>query len=227
LDRGVFTLAVAVVAIALPDSINPSLIAAELFLAAGGHPGRRTMTFALSAWTVTFLVGLALALGLGDLILSVLPKPGATLKYALFTAAGLVLMVGGAVLWIRRKAVASPGPPGDAQHKSHASPVLLGGGIAGLELLSAFPYFAAIAMIVGSRASNPGKIWLLVLYCVVYTLPLIAIAVACIVMGKRAEAALRPVVRWIFARWPTVVAPLALLIGIGLTAFGIARLSSI
>ena len=59
------SLAVAVVGIALPDSINPSLIAAELFLAAGQHPGRRTMVFALAELTVTFLFGLALALGLG------------------------------------------------------------------------------------------------------------------------------------------------------------------
>jgi hypothetical protein len=43
-------------------------------------------------------------------------------------------------------------------------------------LLTAFPYFAAIAMTVGSGVSNTVKLFLLVPYCVVYTLPLIAIA---------------------------------------------------
>ena len=157
----VLSLAVPVVVIALPDSINPPLIAAELFLTTGQHPGRRAMAFALAAWTVTFLIGLALALGLGDLILSVLPKPGATVKYALFTAAGVVLVVVGTVVWTRRKGLGSPGSTSDTGHKSHGSPVLLGGGIAGLELLTAFPYFAAIAMIVGSSASAAGKVWLL------------------------------------------------------------------
>jgi len=223
----VLSLAVAVVAIALPDSINPSLIAAELLLAADQHPGRRTMTFALSVWTVTFFIGLALALGLGDLILSVLPKPGATVKYALLTAAGVVLVVGSTVVWTRRKALGSPGSTSDAGHKSHASPVLLGGGIAGLELLTAFPYFAAIAIIVGSSASDPGKVWLLVLYCIVYTLPLIGIAVLCLVMGDRAERAVRPVVDWMLTRWPVIVGPLAAIIGVGLTAYGIVKLSSI
>jgi hypothetical protein len=224
----VLSLAVAVVAIALPDSINPSLIAAELFLAAGQHPGRRTMAFALAALTVTFLIGLALALGLGDLILSVVPKPGAAVKYALFTAAGVVLVVGGTVVWMRRKALgSSPGSTSDAGHKSHGSPGLLGGGIAGLELLTAFPYFAAIAMIVGSSVSDPGKVWLLVLYCIVYTLPLIGIAIVCLVMGDRAEGVLRPVVEWMFTRWPMIVGPLAAVIGIGLTAYGIVKLSSI
>jgi hypothetical protein len=63
----------------------------------------------------------------------------------------------------------------------------MGAGIAGLELLTAFPYFAAIAMIVGSGVSDAGKLFLLTLYCVVYTLPLIAIAILIAVMGKRAE----------------------------------------
>ena len=221
------SLAVAVVAIALPDSINPSLIAAELFLAAGENPGRRTMTFALAALTVTFLFGLALALGLGDLILSVVPKPGVTVKYALFTTAGVMLVVGGIVVWMRRRTLGSPGSTSDAGHKSHGSPILLGGGIAGLELLTAFPYFAAIAMIVGSSASDLGKVWLLVLYCVVYTLPLIGIAIACVVMGDRAVGVLRPVVEWMFTRWPVIVGPLAAVIGVGLTAYGIVKLSSI
>jgi hypothetical protein len=222
----VLSLAVGVVVIALPDSINPSLIAAELFFAADQHPGRRTMTFALAACTVTFLLGLALALGLGDLILSVLPKPGATVKYALFTAAGVVLVVAGTVVWMRRKALGSPGSPTGAGHKSHGSPVLLGGGIAGLELLTAFPYFAAIAMIVGSSASDLGKVWLLALYCIVYTLPLIGIAVVSLVLGDRAEGVLRPVVEWMFTRWPVLVGPLAAIIGTGLTAYGIVKLSS-
>jgi hypothetical protein len=41
------------------------------------HPGRRPVTFALAALTVTFLIDLALALplGLGDVILSVRLAP--------------------------------------------------------------------------------------------------------------------------------------------------------
>ncbi|OAI38859.1 hypothetical protein AYO39_03405 [Actinobacteria bacterium SCGC AG-212-D09] len=220
-------MAVAVIAIALPDSINPTLIAAELFLAAGEHPGRRAMTFTLSALTVTFVIGLALAFGLGDLILSVLPKPGPTVKYALFTAAGVVLVLGGTLVWMRRSALGSPGSTSDTEHASHGSPVLLGGGLAGLELLTAFPYFAAIALIVGSSASDPGKVSLLAIYCIIYTLPLIGIAVVCLVAGDRAEALLRPVVDWLLTRWPMIVAPLAALIGVGLTAYGVVKLVSL
>ena len=225
MDPSVLSLSLAVVAIALPDCINPSLIGAELLMAAGEHPARRTITFTLTAWAVTFVFGLALALGLGDLILSLLPKPGATVKYALFTGAGVVLLIGGTFIWVRRKALAGSGPSDDGGGRSHGSPVLLGGGIAGLELFTAFPYFAAIALIVGSSASTPGKIFLIALYCVVYTLPLIGIAVACLVLGERASGVLRPVVNWMFARWPVIIGPLAAVVGIALTVYGIVRLS--
>jgi Sap, sulfolipid-1-addressing protein len=224
LDRIVLSLALAVVAIALPDSINPSLIGADLFLVGDRHPARRTVAFAIAAWMVTFLIGLAIALGLGDLIRSILPKPSATLKYTMVAVAGVVLMLAGAFALIRRKALTSSLPADDRPQESHGSPVLLGAGIAGLEVLTAFPYFAAIAMIVGSSVSDPAKIWLIALYCVVYTLPLIAIAVVCVVRGTRAGKVLQPVVSWVLARWPVIVGPLAVIIGIGLTAYGIVRL---
>lgn len=220
------SLAIAVVAIALPDCINPSLIAGELLVASGQHPGARAIAFTLSAWTVTFVVGLVLALGLGDLILSILPKPGATLKYSLITAAGILLVAGGTAVWIRRKALAGSAPAEDAPRKSHGSAVLLGAGIAGIELVTALPYFGAIAMIVGSSASVPGKVSLLVLYCFIYTLPLIAIAVVCVVKGQRATQVLRPTVGWLLARWPAVVGPLGAAFGLALAAYGIIRLSS-
>jgi cytochrome c biogenesis protein CcdA len=218
-------LAVAVVAIALPDCINPSLIGGELLVATGAHPRWRTAVFTLAAWAVTFVFGLAFAVGLGDLILSFLPKPDATLKYSLITAAGLVLVVGGILVWIRRKALASSKPT-EKRRTSHGSAALMGAGIAGLELLTAFPYFAAIAMIVGSGVSNAAKLSLLVLYCVIYTLPLIVIAAVFAVMGERAERLLRPVGDWLFAHWPVIVGPLTAAIGIGVVAFGIVQLGS-
>lgn len=221
------SLAIAVVAIALPDSLNPSLIAADLLLVSEQNPRRRTIAFVISVWTVTFVFGLALALGLGDLILSLVPKPGATLKYELITAAGLVLLTGGTVILIRREALTSTEPsPEAAADKPRGSPILLGAGIGGLELLTAFPYFAAIAMIAGSSVASAGKVFLLVLYCVVYTLPLIGIAAVCAVMGQRATDVLRPVLNVVVRRWPIIVGPLAIAVGIGLATLGIVRLNS-
>jgi hypothetical protein len=71
----VLKLSVAVIAIALPDCIKPSLIGGELFVATGTHPRRRVVSFTIAAWAVTLVFGLALALGLGDLILSWIRSP--------------------------------------------------------------------------------------------------------------------------------------------------------
>jgi cytochrome c biogenesis protein CcdA len=218
--------AVAVVAIGLADCINPSLIGGELFAATGQHPRRQTVAFTLAAWTVTFAFGLAIALGLGDLILSVVPKPSTTVKYALITAAGIVLVVGGAVVWFRRKALVTA-EASAARRGSHRPAALMGGAIAGLELLTAFPYFAAIAIIAGSGVSDAGKLSLLALYCVIYTVPLIAIAVVIAVMGERAERILTLAGDWLSAHWPLVVAPLTAAFGIGVLVYGIVQLSSI
>ena len=54
-------------------------------------------------------------------------------------------------------------------------------------------------MIAGSGVWDVGKLSLLVLYCVIYTLPLIAIAAVIAVMGERAERILRPVSDWLSA----------------------------
>ena len=218
-------LAVAVIAIALADCINPSLIGGELFVATGEHPRQKTIAFAAAAWTVTFVFGLALALGLGDLILALVPKPGRTVKYGLYVAAGAVLVLAGALVWVRRRSLVGT-EASDDRHDSHRPAALMGAGIAGLELITAFPYFAAIAMIVGSGVSNGGKLLLLILYCVIYTLPLITIAVLIAVMGERADRMLRPAGDWLSAHWPAVVAPLTAAFGIGVLAFGIVQLSS-
>ena len=172
-------------------------------------------------------MGLALALGLGDLILSFLPKPKPTVKYALLTAAGVVLLVGGPTVWLRRKSLGRPASSAEAQREPSGpgSPVLVGSGIAGLEVLTAFPYFTAIALIVGSSVSRSAKLFLLLLYCVVYAAPLFVIAGMCIVMGDRAAAVLRPVIGWLLARWPVLVAPLAAVLGVALVTYGVVHLT--
>ena len=218
-------LALTVAAIALPDCINPSLIGGELFVATRPHPRRGVAEFTLAAGVVTFVFGLAFALGLGDLILSFVPKPGATVKYSLITAAGVVMVAGGGLIWIRRKALTASKPAND-QSEGRGSAPLIGAGLAGIELLTAFPYFAAIALIVGSGVSIGGKLTLLVLYCVIYILPLIAIAVAFALLGDQAERTLRPTGDWLLSHWPIIVAPLTATFGIAVLAFGIVQLSS-
>ncbi len=222
------SLALVVAAIALPDSINPSLILTDVYLAAGPHPRRRTAAFAIAAFTVTLLGGVLVALGLADLVRSLLPKLSAEVKYGLIVAGGVSLSLGGVGIWVKRQALAKRQQPKTKRRCSAGqSAVIMGAGIAGVELLTAFPYFAAISIIVGSGVSSPEKLILLGIYNLVYVLPLIGIAIVCAVMGRSAAGFLGGIRDSMLRRWPIVIAPLALAVGLGLTAFGILRLVAI
>jgi cytochrome c biogenesis protein CcdA len=216
-DRAVAKLVVAVTLIALPDSLNPSLVLTELFLAGGPNPRRATAVFAVTSTGTTFVGGVAIALGVRDVILSLLAKPSPTVKDAITVGVGVVLIGGGVLLWIHRDRAASRV---DSSRASGRSAALLGIGIAGVELLTAFPYFAAIALVVGSDVSDGKKVALLLLYNLVYALPLIVIAVVCAVTGSRARRLLGPVTDWLMRRWPALVAPVSVAIGIALVGYG-------
>lgn len=217
-------LALAVVVIALPDSLNPTLIVAAVYLALGPGAVRRTLAFTISAFAVTLAGGLAIALGLGDLLAALLPHLKHTVKWSVVTAVGIALVAGAVVLWWRREAIARAVHVAPTADRASGSALLMGAGIAGVELLSAFPYFGAIALVLGASVSLPSKIFLIVLYNVVYVLPLIAVVVVCAVMGERAGRVLTPVSDWVSRRWPIVVAPLAGAVGVALTAYGITKL---
>ena len=220
-DHATTKLVLAIILIALPDSVNPSLIITELLLAGGPHPRRSTAVFTAAAMATTFAGGLALAVGLGDLILSLLPKPSAVVKDTVTAGAGAVLISGGLLLWIRRKPAAARVHTG----RPDRAAAVLGAGIAGVELLSALPYLAAIALIVGSDVSDVQKLILLLLYNVVYALPLIAIAAVTAFAEPDAQRLLTPVTAWLMRHWPTLVASLSVTVGIALVAYGGARLT--
>lgn len=218
-------LALAVVAIALPDSLNPSLIVAAAYLAIGPHPVRRPLVFTITAFAVTLAGGLAIALGLGDLILSLVPKLSHTAKWDVVTAVGVLVMAAGAVIWWRRDALAGEPTDRGREHDEGSSAVLLGAGIAGVELLTAFPYFAVIAMLLGSSVSSASKISLLLLYNLIYVLPLVAVVVIRAVMGEKGAELLLPISNWIQTHWPVVVAPVAGVAGAAVTVYGILELT--
>ncbi len=221
----VLSLALVVSAIALPDSINPSLILTDLYLAAGPRPVRRTAMFAIAVFVVTLLGGVLIMLGVAELVRSLLPRLSAEVKYALIVAGGVSLALGGLAIWVKRDALTFRRSPKTKRKKNHGqSAVLTGAGIAGVELVTAFPYFAAISIIVGSSASSPAKVLLLGIYNLVYVLPLIGISIICAVMGPGASGFLNRIRDRVMTRWPVVVAPLAVVLGVGLTAFGVLRL---
>jgi cytochrome c biogenesis protein CcdA len=206
-----------VVSVAFADSLNPSTIGPALYLATGQAPARKVLGFTAGVFVVFLAAGLLIALGPGELLLSVLPRPSARTKHAVEAAVGAGLAIAGAIVWAKRRALAARPLPG--RNMSGGSAVLLGAGISLVELPTAVPYFVVIAAIVGAGASVPERIELLVLFCAVFCLPLLAIAAVLVLGGDRAREPLRRVGDSFHHHWPALLAALLILVGVG---FGVA-----
>jgi cytochrome c biogenesis protein CcdA len=213
-----------VVSIGLADSLNPSTIAPALYIAAGDRPRRSLLQFTLAVFAVYLIGGVVVVLGPGQLLLSLVPTPGRTARYIAELVAGVVMLLAAGFLWHDRKGLAHhdlPEPP--AEGKSSA---LLGVTITAVELPTAFPYFAAIAAIVGSGLDPERQTILLVLYNVCFVLPLIMMLATLAIAGDGAEELLSRARDQLQRHWPTLLAGLALLAGVFVTLLGVTGLAA-
>jgi cytochrome c biogenesis protein CcdA len=211
------------VSIGLADSMNPSTIAPGLYLAMGERPRGGLIRFTLGVLAVNFVGGAAIALGPGEAVLALVPKPGATARYIAETVAGVVMLGAAVVIWRRRRSLArrelpSPSPQGK-------SSLLLGVTIGAVELPTAFPYFAVIAAIVGSGFNPIRQLILLALYNLAFVLPLILMIATLMIAPDRAAQILARARDWLQRHWPTLLAGLALIAGAFVTTIGITGLT--
>ena len=209
--------------IGLADSMNPSTIAPGLYLAIGERARSGLIQFTLGVFAVNFLGGAVIALGPGEALLALVPKPSATTRYIIETIAGVVVLIAAAVLWRRRRSLArrelpSPSPDGK-------SALWLGITIGAIELPTAFPYFAVIAAVVGSGFGPIRQLILLALYNVAFVLPLLLMIAILIAAPDRAAAILTRAREWLQRSWPALLAGLALIVGLFVLTLGITGLT--
>jgi cytochrome c biogenesis protein CcdA len=209
--------------IGLADSMNPSTIAPGLYLAMGQRPKTGLVQFTLGVFAVNFLGGAVIALGPGEALLALVPKPSSTTRYIIETIAGVVVLVAAVVLWRRRKSLSrrelpSPSPEGK-------SALLLGLTIGAVELPTAFPYFAVIAAVVGSGFGPIRQLILLAIYNVAFVLPLLISIAILMIAPDRAAHILTRSREWLQRRWPALLAGLALIVGLFVLTLGITGLA--
>ena len=189
-----------VVSIGLADSMNPSTIAPGLYLALGERARSSLIQFTLAVFAINFVAGAVIALGPGQVILHLVPHPHPTARYILETIAGVVMLIAAVVLWVRRKSLRQrelPSPSAEGK-----SAILLGITISAVELPTAFPYFAAIAAIVGSGLGAASQLIALALYNVAFVLPLILMIIVLGVAGDGAKARIERARDWLQKHWP-------------------------
>ena len=216
-------LVVLVVSIGIADSLNPSTLGPALVYALGQHARRDVAEFTLGVFAVSTGGGLALLLGPGRLLVALLAKPSPHTTHLLELAAGIALLVLAGGLWLARPHVARRLKK--PRERPGRSAFLLGVGIMAIELPTAFPYFAAIAAIAGSRVGIVSQVALVLLYNVIFIAPLVALLALLTVAGARGVQ-IAAVARSRLQRYAPVVLPSALaLIGCVLVALGALGLS--
>ncbi len=213
-----------VISIGLADSLNPTTIAPALYLATAERPRARVTEFTVGVFVVYLAGGTLIALGPGQLLLSLVPKPSHQTRFILEIIAGAAMLVAGVVLWVHRDRLSDRQPP-EVRAEGRSS-AILGATITAVELPTAFPYFAAIAAIVGSGIDPARQMVLLVLFNLCFVVPLLGIAGTLWVAGDQAGLVL---MRWrIFLqrRWPVLLAGAALLVGTFVVLLGVTGLGT-
>ncbi len=204
--------------VGLADSLNPSTVGPALYLATGRKRVVRVVLFTVGVFTVNLAAGIVLTIGPGRLLLGLVPHPQRTVRHVIELVAGIMLLAVAVALLLGRRSLARRELP--MRSGGHGSALITGASIAAVELPTAVPYFAVIAGIVASSATVPQQIGLVALYCLAFVLPLLAIIVALLVAGERADPLLQKSGAWLQRRWPVVLATLLLLVGGALTVLG-------
>lgn len=215
---GLLRLAGVVTSVGLANSLNPETVGPALYLATGRKRIRRVSQFTSAFFAVTFAAGLVLTIGPGRLLLGLVPHPERTIRHVIELVAGVILLLFAVALWVRRRSLARRELPTGAVGGSSA--VVAGASIALVGLPTAIPYFAVIAAIVASSATHPQEIALLALFNVAFVLPLLAMIVALLVAGERAQRHLDRAGAWLQRQWPAVFAGLLFFVGAILVLLG-------
>jgi cytochrome c biogenesis protein CcdA len=214
------------ISIGLADSLNPTTIAPALFLATGERsPRNQVIQFTMAVFTVYLVGGLVIALGPGELVLAIVPKPSRHLQYILEIAAGVAMLTASVFLWSYREHLAKREPP-DFRADGRSS-AILGATITAVELPTAFPYFAAIAAIVGSGFGVVRQIMFVLLFNICFIAPLLVILGTLTIAGPDANRLLQTARRKLEKHWPAVLSMLALVAGVFVILLGITGLASL
>lgn len=170
--------------LAVIDSINPSAIVVTLWLlsVARGQAAIQVVTYVGAIFVTYLTLGVLMVAGIG----AVLPSVGDVLRrppgLIVQSLVGLALLVYG--LTASAKPPSSPVVSRPAT-RTYAALLLLGVAVTAMELPTAIPYLAAIALIV--EAELPMRVWvpLLGVYNLIFILPPIALLVGHLAFQKR------------------------------------------
>jgi cytochrome c biogenesis protein CcdA len=164
------TLLLSIVGIGLVDSINPSLFIAQLYLLTTERPVPRVLSYIAGGVLAYFVGGLLILVGARAIIGEWFAQLSPLMLYGLQLVIGLIIL--GLGLWW--KTDAQPQETRKPRSLTLISSFVLGIVVIGNEVTTALPYFLAIEQIVQAQMTLPQNLLALLLYNVVFSLPLFA-----------------------------------------------------
>jgi hypothetical protein len=207
-----------VLLIGFVDSLNPATVAPALYLAGGHSPHKSLLGFIAGVFAVNLVAGVLLALGPGQAILALSPRPGPDVRHMLELSGGILTFLVAIGLWLARGRLERH--VAGKEDRIDRSSLLVGAGITAAELPTAVPYFAVIAAVVGSGRAVSTQVGLLAAFNLAFVAPLLAIFVLRQLVGARALERVERLRTSIDRHLGTAIPALVLLIAVILTATG-------
>ena len=207
-----------VLVIGIVDSANPATIAPALYFAGGKDAHTSLVGFIVGVFVTNLTAGVLLALGPGQALMAVVPRPGDEARHLIELGAGGVTLALAIGLWLGRARLSAHVT--NLTARIDGSSLLVGAGIMVVELPTAQPYIAVIATLVGSGRSIETQVALLAIFNAAFSAPLVAVLAARTFAGERALEWLERMRATLDRRLATLIPVLVLLISIALLAIG-------
>lgn len=173
--------------ILLADIVNPVLFAFLVYAAGTDRPLANSTALLLGHTAAYFIVGIVLALGLGQLEERVAaPKPVDFI---------IELLIGLLLLWVffRNRKDTGNKPDTDTRRLTFVSAFYLGAIVNFIGIPFAIPYFAALSQILKADISVTESLITLAAYNLVYALPFAAVPILRAVMGDSSRPILESI----------------------------------
>jgi len=174
----------ALFALALVDSINPSAIVVTLYLLSRGRAPTQVCVYVAAIFLTYLTLGMMMMSGMDALLRTLGTVGSSRLGFIVQGLIGLAMLL----YAIQAPATAKSAPRVEPGASSYAALALLGVTVTTMELPTAVPYFGAIALLTTADLLMAQWLPLLVVYNAIFVAPPVLLLIGHIVFGKRLGA---------------------------------------
>jgi cytochrome c biogenesis protein CcdA len=192
-----------IIGIALLDSLNPSLFIAQLVLLATARPTTRVITYIAGVLVVMLVGGVVILMGARQFVTDAIGSISPTTGSSLLLVVGIIMLFVG---WRMKWDAPANATPGKQPHSLNPLATFGFGMVVMInEITTALPYFVALERIAAARLDLATTAVLLILYNIVFALPLFGFLIAYLYARERFITQVDAINRWIATWVPRMV----------------------